>query len=338
MRLVLGVDGGGTKTHVAVADTSGVVHSFATNGPSNWEEVGLDRAGEALRAAVSKALAGAGAEARDVAGSVFGLAGLDWDSDLPRLEGELAPLGLTGPRRILNDSFIALRAGTSRSWGVVLIAGTGTVAAGHNHAGGTFRTLGLGSMFGDWGSALDISTDAVRAVADAFTGRGPDTTLTDMLCEAQGVSGPADLLEGISRGHHHDEPPPAAPVVLRAAEAGDAVARAIVERAGSGLGRSAALVARKLEMQEDTFEVVLAGGLFRSGSRLLEDAIEVEVRRVAHQASLVPLGAPPVVGAVLTAMEMADTRVVGGVHGRVSAAVTQALRAASEEPSGEEAE
>ncbi|HEV8652936.1 MAG TPA: BadF/BadG/BcrA/BcrD ATPase family protein [Actinomycetes bacterium] len=149
MRLVLGVDGGGSKTHALVADERGETLGFASSGRSNWEDTSIDLARLALEEAITGALAVAGAEPGGLAASAFGLAGLDWDDDRPMLAGLVDPLGLGGPRKLDNDSFIALRAGTAHPFGVVVIAGTGTVAAGRDAAGRTFRTLGLHPMYGD---------------------------------------------------------------------------------------------------------------------------------------------------------------------------------------------
>jgi N-acetylglucosamine kinase-like BadF-type ATPase len=213
------------------------------------------------------------------------------------------PLGLAGPRLLDNDSFIALRAGTSRPSGVVVIAGTGTVAAGRNRAGRTFRTLGLEPMYGDFGSATDVAEEAVHAVADAFTGRGPGTTLSELLPPLAGCASPVELLQALSRGRIGL--PPAAPLVLEQAAAGDPACRAIVGRAGTVLGQSAAVVACRLGMQAEAFELVMAGGLFRGGSRLLEQALVDRVHRDAPLAVPTHLACQPVVGAVLQALELA---------------------------------
>jgi hypothetical protein len=128
------------------------------------------------------------------------------------------PLGLGGPRRLDNDSFIALRAGTSQPFGVVVIAGTGTVAAGRDPTGRTFRTFGLEPMYGDFGSATDVAEEAVHAVADAYKGRGPATTLSELLPPLAGCSSPVELLQRLSRGAI--PLPLAAPLVLQEAAAG----------------------------------------------------------------------------------------------------------------------
>jgi N-acetylglucosamine kinase-like BadF-type ATPase len=303
VRVVLGVDGGGSKTHALVADERGETLGFASSGRSNWEDAGLEAARAALAEAVGGALAAAGVRPGDLAASAFGLAGLDWDDDRPMLAALVDPLALGGPRTLENDSFIALRAGASRPFGVVVIAGTGTVAAGRDPAGRSFRTFGLGPMYGDFGSATEVAEEAVHAVADAWTGRGPATTLSELLPPLAGCASPAQLLQRLSRDAV--PLPPAAPLVLQQAAAGDPASRAIVVRVGAALGEAAALVARRLGLERRAFEVVMAGGLFRGRSRLLEATLAEAVQRVAPAARTVRLACGPVVGAVLEALDLA---------------------------------
>ena len=317
MTLVLGIDGGGTKTHAVIADAEGTVRGFATSGPANWEVVGLRGAGESLREASRRALEAAGAEVGDLAAAAFGLAGIDWDSDLPRLTAEVDGLGLPGPAEVTNDSFIALRAGTADGVGVVVIAGTGAISAGRSRDGRTFRTLGQGAEFGDTGSASDVSDAALRAVAYAYTGRGPQTELTELLCSLYGCRSSAELLERASRGGERSRS--AAPTVLRSAEGGDEVARGIVQWAGRELGESAVLAARQLDMTGDEFALVLAGGLFRGESTTLMEALEGCVRAEAPSVRLMQLDTAPVAGAALMALD----RTAGGV----SAPAAERLRA-----------
>jgi N-acetylglucosamine kinase-like BadF-type ATPase len=301
--LVLGVDGGGSKTHAMVADERGETLAFASSGRSNWEDTGLDGARAALSEAITGALSAAGVKPGDLAASAFGLAGLDWDQDRPMLAALVDPLGLGGPRKLDNDSFIALRAGTAQPFGVVVIAGTGTVAAGRDPAGRTFRTMGLSPMYGDFGSATDVAEEAVHAVADAWTGRGPATSLSELLPPLAGCGSPVELLQRLSRGAI--PLPPAAPLVLGQAAAGDPACREIVMRAGAALGSSAALVARRLGLDREVFETVMAGGLFRGRSRLLEATLADELHRVAPGAVPVRLACKPVIGAVIEALELA---------------------------------
>ncbi|MGN6379871.1 MAG: BadF/BadG/BcrA/BcrD ATPase family protein [Gaiellales bacterium] len=323
MTLVVGVDGGGTKTHAVVADETGAMLGFATHGPSNWESVGLRGALDALREAISNALHQAGASSADVAGAAFGLAGVDWESDMPRMRGVIDQLRLPCMYELVNDSFIALRAGTDSPMGVVLVAGTGAVAAGRNRDGRTFRTLGEGPVLGDVGAASDVSDAAVRAVADAYTGRGPGTVLTEELCGLTGCETAAEFLEWYSRGVEPIRN--AAPAVVRAAQEGDPVAQGIMRWAGSALGASAALVARQLEMTDEEFDVVLSGGLFRAGSAILNSSLEGVLHPVVPRARLVQLDPPPAVGAVLLALDGLGERLDGAARRRLEDSAKNAV-------------
>jgi len=324
MAVVLGMEGAGDHSHAVVADDSGAVLGIGVNDdPSNWEDVGIEAAAAAIRSCVREALAGAGAGPESIVASVIALGGMDFPMDAKRLGGVPAALGLGEPWKIMNDAFAAMRAGTDHPFGIVVLAGNGTVVAGRDPAGEEYRSLGVGPMFGDWGSETDISQAAALAVAEAFTGRGAQTVLTDLLCAATGTSTPIDFLDGASRGR--SDTASFASAVVRAAAEGDAVASAILTRAGEALGDSAAHVVHRLQMQALAFDVVLAGSMFQARTALMIDALEARVRPVAPAARLERLRDPPVVGAVLTAIELsgrtpppgARASLCSGVAGRV---------------------
>jgi N-acetylglucosamine kinase-like BadF-type ATPase len=321
--LLVGVDGGGSKTHCIVVDVDGELLGFGDAAASNWEGVGLEGARSALAEALAEATHQAGVSLAELAGAVFGLGGVDWPSDVDRLQPVIESLGVKGPHRILNDTFIALRAGTDDGVGVVIVAGSGTTVAACNHSGEMYRTLGQGGpLFDDFGSAPDVAERAVQAVARWFTGRGPSTVLVERLCEVTGAADVAHLLEGLSRGTL--AVPAAAPIVLKEAEAGDGVARKIVRNVGSALGESAAVAIRRLHLEDEAFDVVLAGGLFRGLIDLLWDSILEPVTAAAPGAKLVRLEAPPVVGAGLLALELVGAEAGPEIRSGLSAASSRA--------------
>jgi N-acetylglucosamine kinase-like BadF-type ATPase len=323
--VVIGVDGGGTKTEAVVADERGTYLGRGLSGPSNWEDVGLGGAGASFRVAVGEALAAVGAEADDVAYSVFGLAGVDWPSDVERLAFAIDPLGLGGGRAILNDSEIVLRAGTDSACAVAVVAGGGSVVAGRNDADGKFRTLGLGSLFGDFSSAIDVSEEAVRAVARAYTGRGPSTALTEALCRRFERPTADDLLEFLSRRELHgrieNEIENVAPLVIQAAGEGDGVARVILDRIGREMGSDVVLVAARLGMLREPFDVVLAGGFLAAAGEFVIEPLQQVVRLETSDVTFVHLSTAPVVGAVLVALEAVGGEAGADVRARLAAAV-----------------
>jgi len=318
MRFV-GVDAGGTKTHALVTDESGEVLGVGRAGTGNWEGVGLDGALAALRQAVGEALTAARTSPQEVTAAGYGLAGLDWPSDEARLRPLVEELGLSGPSVLVNDTFVALRAGAREPWGVVIVAGTGTTVAGRNRRGEMARTLGLGYPFDDWGSAPDLAQAALHAVARAYTGRGPATALSNRLVRLVGAADVADLLEGVSRWRYNLFPLVADVVraLMEEADGGDGAAREIVLRAGRELGGGAVVVIRRLGMEDEEFDLVLAGGLFRSANALLLDTLRGTVQAVAPGARPVRLDVPPVVGGVLLAMDAVGWAVTPEVRRRL---------------------
>jgi N-acetylglucosamine kinase-like BadF-type ATPase len=321
---VLGVEGGGSHSHAVVVEgPESLLGVGANRDPANWEDVGIEAAGAALRSCIREALDGAGVRPEAVSASVFTLAGVDFPMDEQRLSGIPAAVGLTGPCRIVNDSFAGLRAGTDESFGAVVIAGTGSVVAGRNPDGEEFRTLGLGPLLGDSGSASEVSEGGVTAVAQAYLGRGPETMLTELLCEAAGFHTTIEFLE--AAGRDRIDSSTFSPLVVRAADEGDAVAEAILARAGETLGATAAYVLRRLHMETVEFDLVLAGGLFRARNRGAARTLEACVRPVAPAVRLVPLEDPPVVGAALLAMELAGGTPLPGTRSALGRAVASAL-------------
>ena len=166
----------------------------------------------------------------------------------------------------------------------------------------------------------------MRAVADQYTGRGPATMLSDMLCERLGESSVESLLERLARYDARFRAPELqnlTPMVLAATEGGDLVARNVLEDIGRALGEAAGVVARRLNLSNLPVEVVLAGGLFRTPNRYLLDELEFGVRHTAPRAELRLLGSPPVVGAALMAMELAKMPITVNAAARLRSEITQ---------------
>ena len=223
----------------------------------------------------------------------------------------------------MNDSFAALRAGTDQHFGAVIVAGTGSVVAGRNRNGEEYRSLGLGRMYGDFGSETDISEIALLRVAEAFTGRAPQTALTRLLCEAVEAASVVDLLDGVARGRI--DPTHFGPLVMLAAAEDDAVARALLAEAGEQLGATAAHIVRTLGMERTGFDVVLSGRMFDRGSNDLVDALERCLLAVAPDARLNRLAMPPVVGAALMALDLAGQTPERGARSTLADGLGSAL-------------
>lgn len=300
--VVIGVDGGGTKTDLVVVDTDGVVVGHVSGGGANWEGIGTDAVGEVLGRLLDEALGSAGRDRDSVAAWVCCLAGVDWPSDPVRLAPVLDGLGVAGERLLLNDSFAALRSGTSGPVGCVSIAGTGGVCAGRNAAGEVARSMGVG--IGEGSGAWTLVSGALAAIAEAHHHSGPATALTERFTAAAGVDGAEDYFEGVTRGTVAVGAD-LAPLVLEVAVSGDRVAEAVARDAGERHGRDLAGLADRLGLTREPLEVVLAGGVHVHGAGPFRSAFCSTVLDRVPEAEFIVLESPPVVGAALLALELA---------------------------------
>jgi N-acetylglucosamine kinase-like BadF-type ATPase len=301
MSYYLGIDTGASKSHALIGDAEGRVLGFGQGGPGNWEGVGWEGTRATLAEIITQATAQAGIEREDIAAAGFGLAGYDWPEDRAPHEAIIRDLLRADlPIALVNDALLGLWAGTDAGWGVVIAAGTSCNCYGRNAKGELGRAVGS-SFFGEYAGAGELVWWALQAVAHEWSLRGPATRLSPALISAAGAADSADLLAGLMR-QRYVLGPEAAPLVFAVADGGDQVARELVRRAGRELGSLAVGVIRQLELSQLPFDVVLSGSLYK-GSPLIQQSLAEVVHAEAPRARLVRLGAPPVVGAVLMAME-----------------------------------
>jgi len=302
-RYFLGVDIGGTKSHALIADETGQALGFGQGGPGNYEGVGWDGLSRMLQTITSSALTDAGLTVDQIAGAGFGIAGYDWPSEREPTLRAIEPLGLSAPLEIVNDTVVGLLTGATEGWGVAVVAGTSNNCRGWDRNRREGRITGQGAMFGEYGGAIEIVGRAIQMVAAAWTRRGPQTRLTDLLVEQAGVSDAAALIEALVLRRYQPDANLAG-LVFDAAEAGDPVAMDVIAWAGHELGDLGIGVIHQLDLEDQAFEVILVGSLYKRGSLLIEP-LRVTVHAIAPGARLVPLQAPPVVGGVLLGMEQA---------------------------------
>jgi glucosamine kinase len=300
--LVLGVDGGGTKTRAIVADARQRVLGEGTAGPSNPLRVGIGNAAAAIREAVDKACAAAGVRRADIVAAEVGLAGVRRGDLRLRMREALSGLGIHSIE-VVTDADIALFGATEGEPGLVIIAGTGSVCCGLNAQSKHICAGGWGPLAGDEGSGSWIARRALQAMARSSDGRGEETVLGDAACSYFNVATTDDLLIAIySPGMTNDRIAGFARAVIEAAKAGDEVARGIVAEAGRELGIAANAVIRKLRMTRERFQVAYVGGVFAAGDLLL-DPLREEITRVAPKAYLAQPHLPPAIAAARMARE-----------------------------------
>jgi len=308
VKLILGVDAGGTTTDAIVCTPDGAVIGAGSAGCGSWEEVGL----EAAVAAVLAATTAAGTTPERVHAAGLALAGVDWPGDEKVLSDALRAAGMPRRHVVVNDAFAALRAGSPDGVGVVSCAGTGCITAARSPDGRVFRTLAVG--YGEWGGSWELAREGVHAVARARHGTGPPTALTERIPQALGLPDADALFRAIAREDYHPEPS-LARVVLGAAGDGDSVAILIAAAGGDGLARSAAAAAARLELEPPVL-VVRSGGVHRAGCTALDDAFAAGVADLMPGCEVRLLAASPATGAALLALDQLG-RVAPSVHHRL---------------------
>lgn len=306
MRIFLGVDAGGSKTHALLVDESGAVLGCGTGGTGNHQMGGLDSAVREISLAVRQALQSALVEPGQVELGCFCLAGADLPQDFRLLQSALDSQELAQQAVIKNDSIAALRCGLTRPWGVAVICGSGFNAAGRGKGGREIVLPGLGAISGDWGGGGDLVIEMIRAVMRAWDGRGRPTMLTRAVLDRLGKSSEEELLAALyNRKLTRRHLLPLTPLLFDVAEAGDDVARELVARMGTEAGVTANALLRRLGLLETDAEVVLSGSVFKGRGTLLVDTVRQVVRAAAPAARIVRPRLEPVAGAALLALDLA---------------------------------
>lgn len=306
MSYYLGLDVGGTKTQCLIADRQGNLVGFGCGATGNYEYEGIEPAALENRKAVEAALEDAQITLEQVGAIGMGVAGADLPQDYVMLEEAIyTPLFGTIPRSFKNDSIAGLYAGTHEASGVVVACGTGCTAAGISPTGEEARVGGLGAEFGDACTGVSLGQEGLRAVWRARDEITPPTLLTAHFLKRAGLDDVDILFDKMYNGHIHEaDLDPMAKIVFDAAVDRDPTACDILRLGGLYLGAMANAVAKKLNMIDDSFDVVLAGSVYKGRSRVLINAMESVVKGVSPKALLVKSPYGSVVGALFMAYRL----------------------------------
>jgi N-acetylglucosamine kinase-like BadF-type ATPase len=302
----LAVDGGNSKTDLALVRADGEVLSVVRGSRSTPHRLGLNGSVDVLQALLEDAARDAGlglgdgpvAERAEVL-----LAGADLPEEERALQEAIAGRGWARRVTVANDTFAVLRAGTDEGWGVAIVCGAGINCVARDRRARVVRFPSLGAITGDWGGGEEIGLAGLGAAVRGVDGRGAKTSLEREVPAYFGLRTPLEVAEAI----HLERIPyqrviELAPVVLAAADA-DPVAGEIVGRARDEIVALARVAITKLDLTEEPVEVLLGGGLLRAdGGRIASSAAE-ELRAIAPRARVRLVDSPPIVGAALLALD-----------------------------------
>lgn len=309
--IYLGIDGGTYKTRAMAMDEHGRILGSGEAGPSNYQVCGLDAAMNNIAMAIQGTLTVAGTSLGDVAHAVFGLSGMDLPLHRTALEEGLRTAFPALPFTLVNDTWIMLKGGSDRGWGIALVCGGGANACACDAAGTWVTMRGLGYESGMRGGGLDMLRDVLHYAFLSHDGTGPrscleeavlqatgasdyDTLQLQLLAAMQDLSGNAELL------HRALE---VLPLVFRAASDGDEACCRILLQQGTSLAEGVLGLIQRLHLEQKEFDIVLGGSLFLGENPLLIDQLTLLVHETAPRAHLHRPLLDPVCGACLMAME-----------------------------------
>ena len=300
--LIIGVDGGASKTRAAVMSDAGRVLATATVESASAYHREPEEAAGIVAAAVRQALGQTG-QGGPAAALGAGLAGADDPVIRERLLRALTETRLAAVVTVDHDAAVALAGGNALQPGVVIVAGTGSVAFGVDAAGRRARAGGWGPLLDDEGSGYAIGRAVLRAAMRSHDGRGAPTALGEAVTRRFGLTS-LEALKTAVRGIGIHEVAAIAPLAVDAARAGDAAATALLARAAEGLAAMVAAVVRALDWQRAEFPLVLSGGVFAAGETVRRPLVRALLARDCA-ALLVSARFPPEVGAALLAARAA---------------------------------
>ncbi|MFI9010314.1 N-acetylglucosamine kinase [Actinosynnema sp. NPDC053489] len=322
---VLAIDGGNSKTAVALVDVAGRVLARVLGPGASPQNVGLARSLEVFDGLVREAarragVAGGGPVAAHTAAY---LAGADLPEEEEDLREAISALGWSATTVVGNDTFALLRAGTADGIGVAVVCGAGINCVAVAPDGRTHRFPALGRISGDWGGGGHLGSEALWLAVRAEDGRGEPTALLDAVTAHYGTATLAEAVRRLHFGEVEFDPHALCPLLFEVAAAGDAVARSVVDRLVEEVVLLARVSLTRLELLAEPVDVVLGGGVLTGTGEVVVDAVARRLGVDAPRARVRVVDVPPVVGAALLGLDA----VSGGASAEAEARLRAGYRA-----------
>jgi N-acetylglucosamine kinase-like BadF-type ATPase len=321
---VLAVDGGNSKTDLALVTLDGTVLAAVRGPGSSPHHVGLDGAVSRLGTLFRQAQDASGRRLDQPTVGVLLLAGIDFVGEEEALHAAVSAAGWVGRPVVRNDTFAVLRAGTDAGAGVAVVCGAGINGVGVAADGRTARFPALGSVTGDWGGGYDVGLGALGAAVRADDGRDGPSALSRIVPAHFGLPTAEDVAIALHNkeisGWRLTE---LTPLVFAAAADGDPAAGALVDRLADEVAAFAVASLTRLDLLTGEVDVVLGGSLLRARAARLDQRIDATIRAAAPGARVVRSTHPPLVGAALFALDEAGA--APEAHDRLRAQFTAGL-------------
>lgn len=309
MQYILGVDGGNTKTDYYLFDINGNFIDMYRGGTCSHEGLkdSFDGTYRVMKQVFDEFLGKHNLKPEDIVASCFGLAGDDHPFQHQILCQKVEQLGFKN-YKIVNDSALGIKVGTTKGYGVCSINGTGTSVSGIGKDGKIVQVGGIGEITGDEAGGRFISRKVVRKTFDDIMRFGKKTSLTKITLDLIGNTSEEHLMEDIAYKYLTGKVDYNVLTIACFEEAskGDEVAIEILTNVADNLARSAASAVVRLDLGEHP-EVVLAGSVYVKGScPILVNEVKKRIDLYSNkQCHTNVLTVPPATGAIIWAYELA---------------------------------
>lgn len=306
-KIFIGVDSGGTKTIASAITASGQLVGIGYGGPTNANFVSEDDAISAMRVAVATALGMSSVDPKPLPQiQVVYLSAPGFTPDATeRALRELCPEAII---KVEGDAPAAFRAAIPRGDGIVILSGTGSFGAGL-WKGRWLTNGGWGPLLGDDGSGYWIGLQALKAVALAADGRGPQTALQEIFRRALHYSFDIELRKFVyKRDLNRQQIAALTILVMQAAREGDRIALEILRDAGVELAKLGANLVDRLDVGSSPVPVSLVGGVVRRKSPVVTAFCET-MQELVPSAYYVEPRFEPWIGALILSLELGNQKV-----------------------------
>ena len=305
--LIVGVDGGNSKTDILLADTSGKLLGWTRVGGSNPQGIGISPTATLLRTSVDALLARAKRSGELPAAVALCMAGIDTPRDAKAVRGALTGRGAARFAARLstrNDTEAGLRVATTDGVGIAIVGGAGVNAIGVNERGQTARFASLGDISGDFGGGGGLSVAALGAAVRAQEGRGRRTSLGGAILRATGFRSLRALLDAVLDDRvPHGGIGALGRVLLEESERGDRVAREIETLMIDHAVAYAVAAQRRAPSRRKRIPIVLIGSTILSPLPGYRSRLFAALTAAIPSAEIRPLREPPALGALLYALD-----------------------------------
>lgn len=306
MGYIIGIDGGGTKTHFLLTKLDGTIINECYGGPSNFLVAGIEKVCTILQQNIFSCIAKSAVRIEEINIILLGTTGAGRRVDAESLEiGFINYLSKQNIKlksfRVESDARIALEGAFSGKPGSILIAGTGSIMFGKDAKGNIHRVGGFGRYLGDEGSGYSIGKKGLAAAAKQFDERGNKTLISELLEEKFRINSSEKLISEVYKNNF--DIAAAAPLVLEAAEKNDEIALKIINEETDELIFHIQAMQKKLN--EKLMYVAFIGGLIKN-KNIYSAMLHNKIKSTLANVSVKEAENSPAMGAVLMAKQILD--------------------------------